>query len=94
MKPQRYTAEQVKEIVDRITTRVLEKKLRPRQSSFAGLTNREQQVAALVSRGHTNKEIAQHLGLSEGTVKVHAHHIFRKLGVKTRAALIYTLAHR
>ena len=58
------------------------------------LTNREQQVAALAGQGLPNKEIARQLGLSEGTVKVHAHHIYQKFGVKTRAALICALSPR
>ena len=58
------------------------------------LTSREQQIAALVCRGHSNKHIAQSLNLTEGTVKVHLHKVFRKLDVRTRAELIVKLTER
>ena len=43
------------------------------------LSPRECEVALLVSRGLSNKEVARELGLSHGTVKLHAHSIFLKL---------------
>jgi DNA-binding NarL/FixJ family response regulator len=52
------------------------------------LTPRESQVAFLVSRGLSNKEVAQHLGLSDGTVKLHVHNILQKLDAKNRHVLI------
>jgi DNA-binding NarL/FixJ family response regulator len=52
------------------------------------LTKREQQVAALVTLGFSNKHIAAKLDLSEGTVKQHLHSIFRKLGVRNRREFI------
>jgi two-component system nitrate/nitrite response regulator NarL len=45
-----------------------------------------------VSEGATNREIGRRLRLAEGTVKVHLHHIFRKLGIPNRTALA-VLAH-
>jgi DNA-binding NarL/FixJ family response regulator len=52
------------------------------------LSPREREVALLVARGLTNKEVACELGLSEGTVKIHLHNIFAKLGAKSRYNLI------
>ncbi len=52
------------------------------------LTPRERQVALLVTRGLSNKDVAREMGLSEGTVKIHVHNIFRKLGAKNRYGLI------
>jgi two-component system, NarL family, nitrate/nitrite response regulator NarL len=52
------------------------------------LSPRELEVALLVSRGLRNKEIARELRLSEGTVKLHVHHIFLKLGARRRETLI------
>jgi len=52
------------------------------------LSPREREVGVLVARGLTNKEVARELGLSEGTVKMHVHNIFQKLGAKSRYNLI------
>jgi DNA-binding CsgD family transcriptional regulator len=52
------------------------------------LSPREREVAALVARGLSNKEVARELGLSDGTVKIHVHSIFQKLGTKSRYRLI------
>ncbi len=52
------------------------------------LTGREIELVRLVGEGHSNKEIAYTLQLSEGTVKVHLNNIFRKLSVSTRSELI------
>lgn len=49
-----------------------------------GLTDRQTQVLALMVRGHSNRDIAERLGLSEGTVKIHATAIFKALGVGSR----------
>jgi DNA-binding CsgD family transcriptional regulator len=54
----------------------------------ASLTAREQRVAQLAAGGLSNKAIAFELGLIEGTVKVHMHSIFQKLGIRTRWSLI------
>jgi len=48
------------------------------------LTPREYQVAMLVARGFSNREIARELGVSTGTVKLHMHKVIQKLGVKSR----------
>jgi DNA-binding NarL/FixJ family response regulator len=50
----------------------------------SGLTGREIEVVGLVAEGHTNREIAQKLVLSSGTVKVHVQRIIRKLCVSDR----------
>ena len=52
------------------------------------LSPREREVALLVARGLTNKEVARELGLCDGTVKIHLHSIFQKLGAKSRYNLI------
>jgi DNA-binding NarL/FixJ family response regulator len=52
------------------------------------LSPREREVALLVARGLANKGIALELGLSVGTVKLHVHHIFLKLGKHKRYMLI------
>lgn len=54
------------------------------------LTNRQRDVLALVGEGRSNKDIAEALGISEGTVKVHVGAILKALGTsnRTQAALI------
>ena len=56
------------------------------------LTDRELQVATLVAMGHPNKQIASHLHISEWTVSTHLRRIFLKLGVDSRAAMVYRCA--
>lgn len=57
----------------------------------ANLTRAEKAIATQVVSGLRNREVAEILGLSEGTVKVHVHNIFRKLGVNSRTALAFRL---
>ncbi|MFC3106263.1 response regulator [Salinisphaera aquimarina] len=51
-----------------------------------GLTPRQAEVLLWVSRGKTNRDIAEILDMSPRTVNKHLEHIFPKLGVETRAA--------
>jgi DNA-binding CsgD family transcriptional regulator len=51
------------------------------------LTCRERQIVLLVAEGLSNKEICRRLGLSEGTVKIHLHNVYEKVGVNNRTAL-------
>lgn len=56
------------------------------------LTLRESDIANFILRGLRNKEIAGRLHLSEGTVKMHLHHIYAKLRVGGRTQLALTIA--
>lgn len=51
------------------------------------LTPREYEIVALICRGMKNKQIADSLNITIGTVKVHLMHIFEKTGVKDRFEL-------
>lgn len=51
---------------------------------LAQLSPRELEVLQLLGRGFSNKEIGAHLGVVEGTVKIHVANIFGKLGVSDR----------
>jgi two-component system nitrate/nitrite response regulator NarL len=57
------------------------------------ITPREMDVLVLAANGKRNKEIALELTVTEGTVKLHLHHIFNKLGFRSRAELI-SYAHK
>jgi DNA-binding NarL/FixJ family response regulator len=61
-------------------------------SKSDALTRREREVATLVCQGLANKEIARQLELSEGTVKIHTHAIYQKLGVRNRAGLLVSFS--
>jgi DNA-binding NarL/FixJ family response regulator len=51
------------------------------------LTERERQIMHLVSEGLSNKEVGRQLNISDGTIKVHLHHIYEKLSISNRTAL-------
>lgn len=51
------------------------------------LTPREIEVVRLVTEGQSNRKIADRLGLQEGTVKIHLHNVYKKLGVDSRVDL-------
>lgn len=53
-----------------------------------GLTRREQQLLPLLTRGLTNKEIANHFSLSEQTVKNHLYRMKRKVGAHGRLEIV------
>ncbi|WP_314963692.1 response regulator transcription factor [Bradyrhizobium cosmicum] len=58
----------------------------------SSLTLREADIVHLILRGLRNKEIASKLRLSEGTVKMHLHHIYGKLRVGGRTQLAMSMA--
>lgn len=60
--------------------------------SEIGLTDRQAQVLALMVRGLSNRDIAQQLDLSEGTVKIHATAVFKALGVSSRTQALVAVA--
>ncbi|MCD4523282.1 response regulator transcription factor [Nocardioides sp. cx-173] len=55
---------------------------------LTALTPRERQILALVGRGMSNQEIAEHLVLSPLTAKTHVSRLFLKLGARDRAQLV------
>ncbi len=58
------------------------------------LSPRELEILKLIARGQTNKEIANQLAISEGTVRVHASNVFSKLGCSDRAQAVAVAFHR
>jgi DNA-binding NarL/FixJ family response regulator len=51
------------------------------------LTPREIEIVLMVSQGRRNRTIAELLSISEGTVKIHLHNVYEKLGLDGRLAL-------
>jgi RNA polymerase sigma factor (sigma-70 family) len=60
----------------------------PAREAQASFTDREREIVDLLMQGMSNRQIANALGITEGTVKKHLNHVFRKLGVHSRALLI------
>lgn len=58
------------------------------------LTPRELEVMRELAGRRDNDEIARRLGLAVGTVKLHVHHVYEKLGVNSRQELLAYLARR
>ena len=52
------------------------------------LTPRQRELLRLVAAGHTNTQIARHLGISDGTVRTHLEHIYERLHVSSRTAAV------
>ena len=56
------------------------------------LTERELEIATLIALGQPNKQIMDKLHISEWTVSTHLRRIFAKLGMHSRAAMVYRCA--
>jgi DNA-binding NarL/FixJ family response regulator len=56
-------------------------------AALTALTPREQEVAWLTARGHTNHQIAEALVVSPETVKTHVRHVLEKFNVRSKADL-------
>jgi two-component system NarL family response regulator len=52
------------------------------------LSSREMEILILIGKGKSNREIGSQLGISEGTVRVHASNLFAKLGCSDRAQAV------
>jgi two-component system nitrate/nitrite response regulator NarL len=61
---------------------------------FSELSDRQQQIITLLCDALSNREIAEKLGVTEGTVKSHLHKIYERLGVRARSELLIALAGR
>lgn len=70
------------------TSRLVSQFLRPVLGSRPGVTEAEQAVLDLLCEGYSNAEIADHLFISEATVKSHVSHLMKKYGVSSRLKLV------
>ena len=61
------------------------------QQALAALSAREREVLREVLRGHYNKNIADHLGITQRTVEFHRANIFEKMGVESAIELAHKL---
>jgi non-specific serine/threonine protein kinase len=59
----------------------------PNDQPLVVLTSREQEVATLVARGLTNRQIATQLSISERTAANHVAKILKKLGLRSRTQI-------
>lgn len=67
----------------------LDSQLREDPLRAAGdLTTREIEVLRMLVAGNSNKMIGVHLGITEGTVKVHVKNLFQKLGLRSRVEAV------
>ncbi|MGY1663338.1 response regulator [Geodermatophilus sp. SYSU D00705] len=80
----RSTAQGHSPLDPRVARTVLHARRSPPRT--AELTEREQEVLALVGRGLANKQIARALGIREGTVKAHLTSVFQRIGVRDRTS--------
>jgi two-component system, NarL family, response regulator DevR len=72
-------------LAPQVAGQVIERsRARPVGSRRAALSASQVSILRLISRGHSNREIAAEVHLSENTVKTHIQEIFRKLGVRNR----------
>src|SRR5205823_12825049 len=66
-----------------------QERVRPRDT----LTSREKSIVSYLMQGWRNKEIAQHLSITEQTVKNHLRTVYDKLGVSDRLELVLYIIH-
>ena len=76
-----------KDSASRVIEKLVRREARTREVAST-LTPREIEVVAMVARGLSNKEIGSALFIAEGTVKIHLHNIYEKLGINRRIELV------
>ncbi|HYA49601.1 MAG TPA: helix-turn-helix transcriptional regulator, partial [Streptosporangiaceae bacterium] len=82
-------------LAERAKRELLAAGARPRRTAITGpdaLTSAERRVASLAADGLSNRQIAQHLFITQPTVETHLRHAFQKLGITSRADLPAQLA--
>jgi DNA-binding CsgD family transcriptional regulator len=82
-------------LADTVRSELIAAGARPRRAALTGpdaLTAGERRVAALAAEGQSNRQIAEHLFVTQATVETHLRHAFRKLGITSRAELGLGLA--
>lgn len=75
-------------LLDTVASRLAQKPAAPRDSYPDGLTQREVDVLRCMAEGLSNQEIADHLHVSEATVKTHINNIFSKADLRDRGQAV------
>jgi DNA-binding CsgD family transcriptional regulator/tetratricopeptide (TPR) repeat protein len=92
-----FTAVGARRYADRARRRLRDlgaRPARPRRNPAAGLSGREAEVVRLVAQGLSNAQIARRLVISPRTVTTHLQHVYARLGVESRIALVrYAIDH-
>jgi len=78
-------------VMQRLTALVGKSAPQQPEPAYGGLTEREQEIAALLVEGLTNRQIADRLYISEGTVKNYISTIYDKTGIHDRVKLVVAL---
>ncbi|MEW6716578.1 MAG: response regulator transcription factor [Chloroflexota bacterium] len=82
-------------LTQQVFERVREAARKAHDEAFAALTNQELRIMSLISKGKTNREIAEAVYLSEKTVRNYVSSILSKLGLSSRAeAAAYAVRYR
>ena len=76
-----------RETLSRAFGRVMMREAASREAGRT-LTPRELEIVRMIAQGLRNKAVAERLSISEGTVKIHLHNIYEKLGVDGRLELV------
>jgi len=76
--------------LDAAVTRRLTQEMRAPRTGLGVLTAREKEVLVLIAEGRSNKDIVEHLVISERTARTHVSHLLTKMGLtsRTQAALL------
>jgi len=85
-------------VISNPLTQILARSLRPaskKLSPLESLTQRELENLKLIASGKSNKDIANKLGITEATVKVHVKNLLKKLKLKSRVeAAVWAIEHK
>jgi len=90
---EQYLLDRVQEALQQSLNRAERRRVRVEiEERLARLTAREQAILERLVQGQANKVIAADLGISERTVEVHRAHVMEKMGARTLAHLVQTIA--
>ena len=77
----------IRELIARVNVH-LQRREKVGEAGPSPLTEREQEVVALLASGKTYKQVAQALGVSQSTIRNHLHNVYQKLEVVDRAQAV------